>query len=261
MAIQSVSIIGGGRVGGALARRFHARGLSVRQVYGRSLPKAIDVADPLGAEAIDALARLDPAVDLYLLAVPDDAIAPVAGALAGLLPPDRLLAHCSGATPSTVLTAHFPRAGIFYPCQSFAAGRPVDWETLPLCVHAARTDTLEALEALALRTAKQVYRVADPQRAALHVAAVIVNNFTNHLYGVAEGLTAAHGLPFELLLPLIRETTDRLGTAPARTLQTGPARRGDHRTVERHLALLAAHPEYRELYRVLTRAIARSYGQ
>ena len=258
--IDRITLIGAGRVGGALARRFRTRDLRVGQVYSRTPARAEAVAREVDAQPISQLDELHPDADLYLLAVPDDAIETVAHRLASQLPRDVRIAHCSGATPLAVLTAHFPRAGIFYPLQSFVGHRAPDWNTLPLCVHATSEPGLEALAQLARRIAEQVHRVNDTQRAALHVAAVFVNNFTNHLYGVGEQLTRAADLPFALLLPLIRETTARLGTTPARQLQTGPAARGDTRTMQRHLALLAGQPAYQALYRVLSDAIAGPPG-
>ena len=208
------------------------------------------------AAAIVRLADLHPRSGLYLLAVPDDAIAGVARRLGAVLPASALVAHTSGATPTALLAAHFERAAVFYPLQSFAAGRAVSWESLPLCVHAQDADDLEQLEMLAAKITTPVHRIDDAQRAALHVAAVFVNNFTNYLYGVGEELTQTQNVPFELLLPLVREGVDRLGTAPARALQTGPAVRGDTETQQRHLALLEKHPDYQQLYRLLSKLIA-----
>ena len=250
-SISTITVIGAGRVGSALARRFRAVGMEVVEVYSRTAQRAARLAEATGAQPLTHLKRLAPA-DLYLIAVPDDAIAGTARRLRTVLPAAARVVHCSGATPSAVLTAHFNRGGVFYPLQSFAPDRPLDWTTLPLCVHAQDAGTEDALEQLARQLSPVVHRVDDEQRAALHVAAVLVNNFTNYLFRAAEDVTAAHGLPFAILRPLIEETVARLGSAPARELQTGPAVRGDQRTIDRHLALLAKFPEYQRVYALLT---------
>ena len=258
--IERVTIIGAGRVGNALAARLPACGVRVAQVYSRTPERARWVAGRVGAEAIPDLAALASGSDLYLLAVPDDAIAEVATTLMKYLPEGTLLAHTSGATPVAALPAHF-RRGSFYPLQSFAPGRSVDWTTLPLCVHAFDAPTTTALQTLAQRLATHVYRIDDAQRAALHVAAVFVNNFTHHLYHIGQQLAEQQQVPFGLLLPLIREGVDRLGSAPLGQLQTGPAVREDTQTLQRHLALLAPHPNWQQLYRQLTASIQRTIHQ
>ena len=95
----------------------------------------------------------------------------------------------------------------------------------------------------------------DAQRALLHVAAVFANNFANHCFAIAEKILDEKDLPFELLHPLMEETLAKaLQDSPAR-MQTGPAMRGDVVTVQRHLDLLAEHPEWREIYRTLSENI------
>ena len=252
--IQTITLIGAGRVGSALAIHLHACDIRVAQVYSRTPERARTVADRVGARAVHELEKLHATGDCFLLAVPDDAIAQTATRLASILPAQTLLAHTSGATPINAIPTHF-RAGIFYPLQSFAKRREVDWNTLPLCVHATSERDLHLLEKLAARLAPNVHRIDDEQRAALHVAAVFVNNFTNHLYGIGEELTQKEGVPFELLFPLIREGVDRLGSAPARQLQTGPAMRGDQQTQARHLQFLKRYPSYQKIYRLHSAAI------
>src|SRR5690606_27098232 len=95
----------------------------------------------------------------------------------------------------------------------------------------------------------------DEKRRKLHVAAVVSSNFVNHLYALAEDYCRKEELDFPLLYPLIRETAVRLRSFSPASLQTGPAVRGDRRTIDRHLALLSAHPELQELYRLLTASI------
>ncbi|MEK7257332.1 MAG: DUF2520 domain-containing protein, partial [Bacteroidota bacterium] len=100
-----------------------------------------------------------------------------------------------------------------------------------------------------------VYRLDDEQRAVAHLAAVFVNNFSNHLFAIGKEILAAKNLPFDLLLPLIRETVAKLETSEPETMQTGPAIRGDEATIQRHLELLKSNATFREVYRMLTCSI------
>lgn len=224
------------------------------QVLNRTAQPARELAAALDADWSDRWSDVRPDADWLLLAVRDDAIGEVAAALAPYVP-QALATHTSGATPGTVLAPHFQRFGVFYPLQSFSRERAPDWSAIPLCVDAATPADLLFLQEMADKLGIRAWPVNDEQRAALHVAAVFANNFVNHCYTIAEQLLAEKGLPFELLHPLMRETLAKaLAYSPAQ-MQTGPARRGDQATVERHLALLTQHADWHALYAALSESI------
>ncbi len=255
---ERIALIGAGRVGGHLGRRLHLAGWPIVQVYSRSPDKAKTLAAQLGAGYTGDLNAITGDADLYIIAVSDDAIGAVAGALR--LPPDKLVVHTSGATPSDELHTRFARYGVFYPLQTFSADREPDFSTIPICLFAADTAGYDLLERLARSLGSPFYAVDDRQRFVLHVAAVFVNNFTNYLYQVGEDIVHSEQLSFDLLRPLILETAQKIQSASPAAMQTGPAIRGDVATVERHLAYLASRPEYAELYRMLTKGINGEMG-
>ncbi len=238
-----------------MGQRLQAKGLTVVQVLNRTAAPARALAGALGTDWSDRWSDVRTDADWLLLAVRDDAIGPVAAALAPHVP-QALATHTSGATPGAVLAPHFRRFGVFYPLQSFSQERRPAWSTIPFCVDAVDPDDLAFLKRTARKVGGRAWPVNDEQRAALHVAAVFANNFTNHCYTVAEALLAEQGLPFELLHPLMQETLAKaLAYSPAR-MQTGPARRGDEATLRRHLALLAGHPDWQAMYAAVSRSIA-----
>ncbi|OGX89740.1 DUF2520 domain-containing protein, partial [Hymenobacter coccineus] len=196
-----------------------------------------------------------PPADVYLLAVPDAAVAPVLAAVAW--PAGALVAHLAGALPLSVFEAQPEvRGGVLYPLQTFSAGRAVAWAAVPLCVEAADAGALNMLLALARSLSADVRPLASADRLRLHVAAVFANNFTNHLLGVADALLAEAGLPAALLAPLVRETVDKaLATGSPFAVQTGPAARRDAPTLGAHQAALAAHPAWLGIYNQLTASI------
>jgi predicted short-subunit dehydrogenase-like oxidoreductase (DUF2520 family) len=110
---------------------------------------------------------------------------------------------------------------------------------------------------LAASISDRIYILDSRQRAILHVAAVFANNFTNYLLGVAIDLIRTGDLPSELLESLAKSTVTNAFTYGAMEAQTGPARRGDMKTINRHLKILKKNPEYYELYRVLTDLIGK----
>ena len=239
---------------GHLGKRLQEQGLSVVQVLNRSANPARALANELQADWSDRWVDIRADADWLLLAVRDDAIDEVAAALAPLAP-QALATHTSGATPGTVLAPYFRRFGVFYPLQTFSPERAPDWSTIPFCVDAAEPTDLVFLKEMADKLGARAWPVNDEQRAALHVAAVFANNFTNHCFAVAEQLLAEKGLPFELLHPLMTETLAKaLAYSPAQ-VQTGPAQRDDQRTLQAHLALMARHPEWQAMYAAISQSI------
>lgn len=255
---ERIALIGAGRVGGHLGRALHKAGWPVVQVYSRHAEKARMLAVQLGTAHTTDLSAITQDADIYIIAVSDDAIGAVAGDLQ--LPQSKLVVHTSGATPSVVLQSKFARYGVFYPLQTFSLDREPDFSTLPICVFAGDEAGRDLLERLARSLDSPCYPVDDHQRFVLHVAAVFVNNFTNYLYQVGEDIVHSKQLSFDLLRPLILETAQKIQSASPGAMQTGPAIRGDAATVERHLAYLAARPEYAELYRLITKGINPELG-
>ena len=214
----------------------------------------VDKSDwPVPVVAFDEL-RIHELTALFL-AVPDNAIAEVSKALTELLPPTLPIFHTSGATPIDRIDAYFRHRGVLWPIRSLRRGEPVtDWHDLPLVIYASDAPTQAYIDKLARGLSDTVAYLDDTQRAQLHLAAVFSNNFVTALYDVAHQLCQQHGIPFELLLPIIRNTAAQQDGSPPRDRQTGAAARGDTATIERHLALLT-DPTYRDLYRSLTHLI------
>ncbi|MBI5916065.1 MAG: DUF2520 domain-containing protein [Bacteroidetes bacterium] len=259
---MKIVLIGAGNVATHLGRKLVEVGEQVVQVFSRNLLKATELATALGARPIDNLYGLNARADLYIIAVHDDAIAEVVEKLGEFELEDKLVVHTSGATPAKVFDAapELNRTGVFYPLQTFTKGRQLDFSEVPICISASQTDDLQVLEVLALKLSPHVYKVTDAQRAWLHLAAVFVNNFTNHLFEIGHSSLKKQQLPFEMLLPLIRETVAKLDSGPPKAMQTGPAVRHDWTTTERHITLLNGRGDLQEIYRVLTKHIKRTHA-
>lgn len=250
----SIILIGAGNVGHHLGKRLYEKGLHIKQVFSRTKEKAQALAAEIQAEALTNLSKIDPNADLYILAIHDDAIPEVASQLSLN---QKLIVHTSGSTPSTVLQPYAQRFGIFYPLQTFSISKEVDFEQIPICIHANNKEDIIFLENLAKKISPKVYRINDEQRAILHVAAVFVNNFTNHLFQIGYNILEKENLSFDLLRPLILETAEKIQEHPPAEMQTGPAIRGDEATIQRHLLYLEKFPEYQSLYELLTKSIKK----
>ncbi|MDR9373836.1 MAG: DUF2520 domain-containing protein [Schleiferiaceae bacterium] len=241
--IQSIAIIGNGKVGRYLLAQLRQNGWSV-QAYARR--------PGLQEKPLDALKPGEH--DLLLLAVSDDALAPVAQALAVS---NSLVAHVSGATPLEALAPHARRA-IWYPLMSLKPDLGLPIGRIPFCLEAAQGADLEALEDFTHRLKATPYRVDSRQRPYLHLAAVFAHNFSNHLYHLAYQILQQQNLPWPLLHPLLQQATQQLSAADPAQRQTGPAVRQDQQTLERHRALLD-DPQLKELYNRLTEHIIRTH--
>jgi len=246
-----IVLVGAGRIAWHLGKRLKGKGLPIAQVITRNADHARDLGDSLSAAWSADPADVIPEADWIILAVRDDAIAMVADSLSPYVT-EGLVTHTSGGTAGALLAQYFKRYGVFYPLQSFSLEHMPVWSKIPFCVDAATDADVLFLKKIAKTIGNLVYQVNDEQRAYIHVAAVFANNFANHCFAIAEKILDEKDLPFELLHPLMEETLAKaLQDSPAR-MQTGPAVRGDHKTIQRHLQLLEIHPVWANLYEKLS---------
>ncbi len=188
--------------------------------------------------------------DLYIIAVSDSAIEEVSNAIPF---ENKLVVHTSGSMPMAILNSK-NRKGVFYPLQTFSKTKSVNFKEIPICLEAENESDLKTVEILAKEVSNAVYIVNSEQRKALHVAAVFVSNFTNHLYQIGENICRENNLPFDLLKPLILETADKIISLPPKEAQTGPAKRNDTITINSHLNFLKEENQI-EIYKLLTKSI------
>lgn len=247
-----ISIIGAGNVATHLGQRFFDCKINVVNVFSRDFSKAEQLAERIEATPINDLSDLSDDADIFIVAVKDDAINEVAEQM---FIKNKLVVHTSGATPSTVFKKAFERYGIFYPLQTFSVGQPVDFETLPICVDANSAKDLKLLEDLGKLICPNIYRIDDKERAILHVCAVMVNNFTNHLYTIANDILDHENISMNILKPLIQETVNKIQNNPPKEMQTGPAIRKDSQTIEKHLDFLEKYPNYQMIYKMMSESI------
>ncbi len=188
--------------------------------------------------------------DLYIIAVSDDAIADVSSQLPFK---DRLVVHTSGGVSLNALDNN-NRKGVFYPLQTFTKNKAVDFKTIPICLESENATDFQLLDKVAKAISEKVFTINSEQRKALHVAAVFVNNFTNHLYQIGSEICQEHQVPFDILKPLIAETAQKIMTISPSEAQTGPAKRNDIATIEVHEAFLS-NENYQIIYKILTQSI------
>ncbi len=252
--IQSAVIIGAGNMASQLGMALTGHGVRVAEVFNRSKDAGMTLASNLGARYVANLKELSPDADLYILAVSDAAIALIA---AELRVGNKLVVHTSGPTPLSILAGTSVNTGVFYPLQTFSPAGTDGFGGIPVCLEAGTTYGAEQLKRLAEKLTPLVYFIDSDRRRVLHLAAVFACNFSNFMNAVAEDILASQDIPFELLVPLIRQTAENAGRGKVFGLQTGPAVRGDLQVLASHRELLAGDPGYLEIYNLISSNIIK----
>ena len=223
-----IGLIGTGNVATALAREIRKHeSLTLVKLIGRDqnkLPKDL-ITIPFSNQ-FNALTNCD----MILIAVSDHAIQEVSSQLPLT---DAVVAHTSGASSLDLLSNHKYR-GVFYPLQTFSKEQQLNWSEIPILWEGNNKQVNEKLKALSQLLSQFATLSDEKQRLSMHLAAVVVNNFTNHLYAEAHRFCKSKHVNFELLVPLIEETTRKIKQLDPRKSQTGPASRGDMQTIQRH---------------------------
>lgn len=258
MIYENVVLIGAGRVAHHLAKAINGSGRKIVQIYSRHRTNAQKLASAYKAASTDEIHNLVASADIYIIAISDDAIAGVANQLAVA---NKMVVHTSGSTPMDVLQTASSKYGVLYPLQSFAIDSEIDFSKVPLCIEAADLKTEEGLMQLARSLSHDVRQIDSETRLQIHIAAVFANNFTNFMYLMAQEILADGKVDFDILMPLIRETTRKLQHQHPREAQTGPARRADKGIISKHLEQLENHPEKQEIYKLLSEIIQQHFHQ
>lgn len=240
-----------------LARSLQKAGLSIYEVYSPNLENANQFAEQFNCILCTELNNIDKNTDIILLCIPDDLIEETSKKIGKA---NAIVAHTSGNTSIKSLINN-DRYGVFYPLQTFSKQREIDMKSVPICLESSDENVMKNLKFLASTISDSVYEINSRQRKYLHLSAVFVNNFTNHMYHVAEEFLEDRELDFNLLKPLIIETAAKVTDIDPVNAQTGPARRGDENTIKKHLDLLEGNPEYKQLYQLISEQILKKYHE
>ena len=249
-----VSIIGSGNVATHLAKALKSANVQVLNIWSHNFENAQLLANKVDAKAVTEISQIVEDTDIVLISVKDDAIDQVASQLKDF---KGLIAHTSGSVALDALAGN-ENYGVFYPLQTFSKQKELDFSNVPLCLEANKDANLNHLKKLAAMLSKNIYEVDSEQRKTLHLAAVFACNFPNYLYGVAQQLLAQHQLDFDIIKPLITETANKIQTALPNEVQTGPAIRNDEQTLQKHEGMLQEHPEWLNIYQLLSKQIKNS---
>ena len=243
-----VIILGSGNVGTHLFKAFKNNiDINILQLYSRDLKNISQYSNVVNIT--DKLNDLEVA-DVYILAVNDDSI----NELSSQLPfTDRLVCHTSGGKSINELHSK-NRQAVFYPLQTFSKDSKIDFTKIPICLESYNLKDMNTLKNIATSLSCDYYEISSIQREKIHLAAVFVNNFTNHLFTIAKEITDDSNIDFNILKPLISETVQKIYKLDPKEAQTGPAVRNDRETINKHIQDLKSN-DHKQLYKLMTSLI------
>jgi predicted short-subunit dehydrogenase-like oxidoreductase (DUF2520 family) len=248
---MKVVIIGSGNTATVLGKKMKAAGHEIVQVFGRNATAAEILSQHLNAQAVTNANDIYHSSDIYIVALADSSLP----ALHEWLRLDKkLVVHTAAAVSKHVLKNVSKNYGVLYPLQTLRKEQSHIPE-MPFLVDGNTADDLALIEDFAATLSSRVMPADDDMRLRVHVAAVFANNFTNHLYALAEDFCKKGNVDFSLLLPLIDETARRIHTLPPQNSQTGPAIRNDVATIKKHLEVLKPYAHLREVYEKLSESV------
>lgn len=245
-------LIGSGNVAFSIGDALQQKGLVCQQVWSRNTKNAKRLAGQLKSEAISELYQIDLSTDFILIAVSDDAIASVSAQI----PASRaIVLHTSGTVDLKAIAPHHKKTGVFYPLQTIRKNAKTAWKKIPILLEGNSTSTARHIRSVAEKLSTTVISMNSEQRKRIHLAAVLACNFSNHFFHLAETQLKKVKQPLSLLAPLITTTVENALQGNAGKKQTGPAKRGDQKTMQAHLDLLKGDSALQKIYQSISTSI------
>ena len=250
---MKIVLIGAGNLATHLGKALHAAGHDMVQVFSRTMQSAETLASLLDAEPLTDLAQVRDDADVYIFSVKDSALEQLISQLCG--GEKKVFLHTAGSMPMSVFREKALHYGVLYPMQTFSKQREVDFSIIPCFIEANDEFALKQIEGLAGQISHRVYQLSSEDRKYLHLSAVFACNFANHCYAASQELLQQHGIPFDVMLPLIDETAAKVHGMTPKEAQTGPAVRYDENVIGKQIQLLENQPYFQKIYDCMSKSI------
>lgn len=250
---MKIVLIGAGNLATHLGKALHAAGHDMVQVFSRTMQSAETLASLLDAEPLTDMAQVRDDADVYIFSVKDSALEQLVSQLCG--GEKKVFLHTAGSMPMSVFRGKTLHYGVLYPMQTFSKQREVDFSIIPCFIEANDEFALKQIESLAGQISHRVYQLSSEDRKYLHLSAVFACNFANHCYAASQELLQQHGIPFDVMLPLIDETAAKVHGMTPKEAQTGPAVRYDENVIGKQIQLLENQPYFQKIYDCMSKSI------
>lgn len=255
--LPTIVAIGAGNIASHFIPALSQIGCEIKQVFSRELYKARSLAHRVNAYGIDTLSDITIKADWYIIMIADDGIQEVIDNLPKLNK-EAIICHTSGATGSEILKNCTHNYGTFYALQSFKKDQYLNLSKTPFLLNANNKETLRTLRVIARQLSENVYDASDEERLKYHLAAVYVNNFTNHMACIADQILNTNQLDPNVLRPIMEATFEKVLNNKPCEIQTGPAIRKDVLLQAKHLKLIKDNEQWTKIYKVVSESISKS---
>ncbi|NVN94358.1 MAG: DUF2520 domain-containing protein [Bacteroidetes bacterium] len=257
-SIEKIVIIGAGSLATNLAIALKNSKLKIVQIVNRTLSNAALLASKVEASYTNDFNAIDLQADLYIISVSDTSIS---GVLEKLHLNEKLVVHTAGTIDLQILKSISQNYGVFYPLQTFSKEEIVTFNNIPICIEANSVENESLLIQLGMRMSNNIQKINSEQRKILHISAVFASNFSSYMYLLANEILSDNQISFDILKPLIHRTAEKIQTHQPKDALTGPARRNDTSVLEAHLNILKEHPDYQEIYKLISKNIVKHFYQ
>lgn len=252
---MNIVFIGSGNVASQMAPALKENGHHILCVYSRSIKNAKTLATILGCNFCNKVQDIPSIADMYIVTLQDDIIEKIINRL-NFQP--ACIVHTSGSKSLDIFPKKFLNTGVIYPLQTFTKNRKTNWAALPIFIEGNSSKSRSAILKIAQSLSVNVQKANSLKRQQMHLAAVFANNFVNHLYSLSSELLKNEKISFDVLKPIILETTERILSADPSKIQTGPAKRKDFTTIKKHLNLLKTEKNKFKVYKTITESIIQT---
>lgn len=253
---MKIAIVGSGNIATFFGMKLKENKHEIIQVISNTEAHAKELADKLNANFSTDLNQLSSNADIILLAIKDDVLRS--------LPKnstfeDKLIIHTAGSVSLDEIMHLSQYVGSIWCMYSINKNFIPTRNDIPLIINSNHEASLEKIKLLSHCISESIYILSDEQKTIAHLAAVFANNFANHLFTIGQDILLSEKIPFQILVPLIQNTIEKLSYATPDRLQTGPAIRHDDETIRKHLELLSSNESNTNIYKLITESIQMKY--
>ncbi len=255
MSGLKIVIVGTGNVAHQMGRKIAKSDHKLVAVMGRTRKNAQELSDILNCPYHSPVTLHKDPVDIYLIAVKDEAIEEVSKVLRNT---NAIQIHMSGCTNMGVLQSK--HRGIIWPLYSIRKEYDIDWSKIPLIIESSDIYASKKVKSLCEALGGKTYELNSEQRAHAHLLAVFINNFSKHFFSLIKKHQTAFGIDPSIYDEILGKTFEKIksGEGLKKSL-TGPARRNDKDIIKKHLSLLEDDDPMKELYQTFTKSILETY--
>jgi predicted short-subunit dehydrogenase-like oxidoreductase (DUF2520 family) len=254
---MKIILLGAGNVATHLGFALKKAGHEILQVYSRSASSSLELSKKLKSKPVTDVAKISSLADFYIISISDTSLP---GFIKSFPVKHKTIVHTSGSVGINVFKKKFKSCGVFYPLQTFSKDRKINLGEVPILIEGNNSETFDGIKKIADTISPYVFQTDSATRKTIHLSAVIANNFTNHLFVLAEKILARKNIPFPLLGPLLHETVIKAILLTPGESQTGPAKRGDTKIIEEHLKMLKKDSSLTKIYKLLSESIEKESG-